>query len=66
MDDETKRRKSEADEAERFLNEFDEGIAGNIVDDNTLVFDNSDFESAKSQHRDLQNHSHHRCYHRVI
>ena len=41
MDDETKRRKSEADEAERFLNEFDGGIAGNIVDDNTLVFDNS-------------------------
>lgn len=41
MDDETKRRKADADEAERFVNEFDGGIAGNIVDDNTLVFDNS-------------------------
>jgi hypothetical protein len=41
MDEEAKRRKSEADEAERFLDEFDSGIAGNIVDDNTLVFDNT-------------------------
>lgn len=41
MDSESKRRHSEADEAERFVNEFSDGIAGDIVEDNTLVFDSA-------------------------
>lgn len=41
MDSESKRRHSEADEAERFVNEFSDGIAGDIVEDNTLVFDST-------------------------
>lgn len=37
-----------------------------FLPDDTVVFDDSDFKSAKSRHRDLQNHSHYRCYHRAI
>lgn len=44
MDSESKRRHSEADEAERFVNEFSDGIAGDIVEDNTLVFDSTPTE----------------------
>lgn len=44
MDSESKRRHSEADAAERFVNEFSDGIAGDIVEDNTLVFDSTPTE----------------------
>ena len=32
-----------------------------VLSDDTIVFDDSDFESAESQYCDLQNYSHHRC-----
>ena len=37
-----------------------------ILSDDTLVFDDSDFELAKSQHCDLQNYCNHRCDHRAV
>lgn len=41
MDDDAKRRHEDADKVSEFLDDFNSGIVDGLVDDNTLVFDNT-------------------------